>query len=425
MLASRKTQPAHLSPLTTEPQQALTHALQQIADSLRVIAANTQSETSAAEQTSDIFQAQQEAERQLEASPIAAFLKDDAVTDILINNESEIYINRSASLEKAEVTFSDAQSLLQLAEIIAASVGRKLDPKRPLVDARLMDGSRVNIIAPPMAVNGIAVSIRKFPKREITLDSLVSGNLMSRQVAGFLRLCAECRVSLMVSGGTGTGKTTMLNAISQFIPSNERIITIEDTAELRLQQPHVVKLETKIPDIYGQRRTEVNATDLVRNALRMRPDRIIVGEVRGEEAYDMIQAMNTGHEGSMSTIHANSPRDAVTRLENLLSSTMPNTPASNIRRQIVSAIKIIVQLGYTREGQRVITNITELVGMEGDVPTTQELFTLVEDTVNRPGSYIHKWNAIVPHHANLTERAKQEGVFPHVEGMMAPSIALI
>ncbi|MFO1243391.1 MAG: CpaF family protein [Rickettsiales bacterium] len=365
-----------------------------------------------------MYRAQREAERQLAASPIAPLLNDDSITDILINSESEIYINRSGRLERTEMQFPDSESLLTLVETIAASVGRRIDPERPMVDARLSDGSRVNVIAPPMAVKGIAISIRKFPKHEITLDSLVASGSMTKQMADFLRLCAECKVSLIVSGGTGTGKTTMLNAISQYIPDDERIITIEDTAELRLQQPHLVKLETKVPHIFGDRKSEVNATDLVRNALRMRPDRIIVGEVRGDEVFDMVQAMNTGHEGSMSTIHANSPRDALTRLENLLSPVMQNTPVSNIRRQIVSAIRLIVQLGYGKDGVRMITSITELVGMEGEIPTTQEIFTVHEDTLTEPGKtkYIHKWTAIVPHHAKLTERAKAEGVFPHVQG---------
>lgn len=370
---------------------------------------------SAAMTASEMYAAQKEAEQQIAASTLAPLLSDESITDILINSESEIYIKRGGKLEKTETQFPDAESLLILAETIALSVGRRIDPERPMVDARLSDGSRVNIIAPPMAMKGVTISIRKFPKQEITLDSLVDKGSLSRQVADFLKLCAECRVSMVVSGGTGTGKTTILNAISQYIPNDERIITIEDTAELRLQQPHIVKLETKQPHIYGDRRSEVNATDLLKNALRMLPDRIIVGEVRGEEVFDMVQAMNTGHEGSMSTIHANSPRDALTRLENLLSPVMQNTPVANIRRQIVSAIRFIIQLGYTKEGERMVTNITELVGMEGEVPTTQEIFTLHEDTVTEPGKtkYIYKWTAIVPHHTKLTQRAKEAGIFPH------------
>ena len=394
----------------------LTQAAVQIANSLQnliqpiehYIASNSATENFSAKQ---LYKAQIEAEHQLAASPIASLLQDENITDILINNHSEIFVNRDGKLEKTEVSFPDAESLLNLAESIAASVGRHIDPERPMVDARLSDGSRVNIIAPPMAINGVAISIRKFPKQEITLQSMVQNGAVSQQMADFLRLCAECRVSMLVTGGTGTGKTTMLNAISQYIPNDERIITIEDTAELRLQQPHIVKLETKLPHIYGDRRSEVNATDLVRNALRMRPDRIIVGEVRGEEVFDMIQAMNSGHEGSMSTLHANSPRDAMTRLENLLSPVMHNTPVANIRRQIVSAINLIIQLGYGKDGMRKVTSITELVGMEGDVPTMQEIFTLHKDAQNET----HQWTAIVPRHAKLSERAKAEGVFPHME----------
>lgn len=340
------------------------------------------------------------AEELLSASPIAQLIADDEVTDILINGPREIYINRNNQLERTDITFPDNRSLRRLARAIAGSVGRSIDPRRPLVDARLRDGSRVNIIFPPMSVDGVSISIRKFPKQELTLESLEEKGELTKQMAEFLKFCAECRISLLISGGTGTGKTTLLNAISRFIPTTERIITIEDTAELRLQQPHVVRLETKEPSVINERREEVNASDLVRNCLRMRPDRIIVGEVRGPEAYDMIQALNTGHDGSMTTVHANTARDAFTRIENLTGLRMQNTPAGSIRRQIVSAFGFIVQIAYNAEGKRVISNITEIVGMEGETPTMQDIFTLREEP-GVPGRQV--WTGIIPHHPRLAE----------------------
>lgn len=355
----------------------------------------------------------------LAESPIAPFLKDDGITDILINGPYEIYVNRSEGLEKTDSRFENSNALRSLAKAIANAVGRFLDPKRPLVDARLKDGSRVNIIAPPMAIDGITLSIRKFPKQEITLEDLVEKKEMSPALAEFLALCAQCKVSLLISGGTGTGKTTLLNAISRFIPHQERIITIEDTAELRLQQPHVIRLETKSPQVLGAREEEVNASDLVRNALRMRPDRIIVGEVRAAEAYDMIQALNTGHAGSMSTVHANTPRDAFTRIENLMAPRLQNTAAGSIRRQIVSAINIVVQLVYTQDGKRIVESISEIVGMEGDIPTMQEIFKLQErrDDQGRI-HYTHLWTQIIPHQPRLAEAMRASAAFaPSLEKM--------
>jgi pilus assembly protein CpaF len=348
----------------------------------------------------------------LAASPLAAFLADDGITDIFVNGFDEIWINRSEVLEKTNASFADAKSLRTLANAVASSVGRPLDPRRPLVDARLKDGSRVNIIAPPMAVDGLNLSIRKFPKQEILLETLIEKGEMSGEVAEFLKLCAQCRISLLVSGGTGTGKTTMLNAISRFIPDNERIITIEDTAELRMQQPHVVRLEVKEPQLFGERREEVNASDLVRNALRMKPHRIIIGEVRGDEAYDMIQALNTGHDGSMSTVHANTPRDAFTRIENLMSPRMPNAPAAHIRQQIVSVLSLIVQIVYNADGKRMVSSISEVVGMEGDVPTMHEIFTLKEHKDEKGAvHYVQKWNNILPRHPKLSQAMREHPVF--------------
>jgi len=352
----------------------------------------------------------------LRESPIYPLLGDDTINDILINGPFEVYITRHDKLEKTDIAFRDSRSLMVLATAIAASVGRTIDPNRPLVDARLKDGSRVNIIAPPMAVGGITVSIRKFPHQEITIEKLIENGEMTEQVAEFLKLCVESRVSILISGGTGTGKTTLLNAISHFVPETERIITIEDTAELRLQQPHVVRLETKEPHTLGERKEEVNAADLVRNALRMRPDRIIVGEVRGGEAYDMIQALNTGHAGSMTTVHANTPRDAFTRLENLIGSRMPNTPANNVRQQMVSALNIIIELVYESSGKRRISSIMEVVGMEMDTPTMQEIFTL-------PQGSKQTWTSIVPHHQKLAEAVRSSPYFQKALNAMEKTIS--
>jgi pilus assembly protein CpaF len=345
----------------------------------------------------------------LSASPIAPLLADDDITDIFINGHQEIYINRGDALQKTDLSFPDAKNLHTLANAIASSVGRALDHHRPLVDARLRDGSRVNIIAPPMAIDGLTMSIRKFPKQEIVLETLIEKGEMSGQMAEFLKLCAECRVSLLISGGTGTGKTTLLNAISRFIPASERIITIEDTAELRLQQPHVVRLEIKEPHIITQRVEEVNASDLLRNALRMRPDRIIVGEVRGDEAYDMIQALNTGHDGSMTTVHANTPRDAFARIENLLGPRMQNTPAASVRQQIVSAIHLIIQLVYNTDGTRMVSSISEVVGMEGEIPTMQEIFKLHQDPATH--KYTQTWSKIIPRQARLAQAIRESAAF--------------
>jgi len=355
----------------------------------------------------------QSIEKLLAESPVAALLADETINDVLINGPFEIYVGRESGLEKTNITFPNKKALSAFAEAIAHSVGRTIDPRRPLVDARLKDGSRVNIIAPPMSVSGLAISIRKFPKHEITVENLLAKGEVTSQMATFLKLCVQCHVSLLISGGTGTGKTTLLNAISRFIPENERIITIEDTAELRLQQPHVVTLETKEPHTFGERQEEVNASDLLRNTLRMRPDRIIVGEVRNIEAYDMIQALNTGHNGSMTTIHANTPRDAITRLENLIAPRMQNTPALQIRRQIVSAFNLVIQLFTDTQGRRLISSITEIVGMEGETPTMQEIFALKEDIGSTSGNiqYRQTWTGIIPHHPKLAEMMHSDNIF--------------
>ena len=304
--------------------------------------------------------------------PLEPLLQDDSVTDILVNGPKQIYVERKGKLELTNITFRDNAHVMSIATRIVTRVGRRIDESSPLVDARLEDGSRVNIIAPPLAIDGASISIRKFAKKGITLDVMVSQRNLSESLATVLKIASACRLNILISGGTGSGKTTLLNAMSQLIDHGERIVTIEDAAELQLQQPHVVRLETRPPNLEGQ--GEITMRDLVKNALRMRPDRIILGEMRGAEALDVLQAMNTGHDGSMSTIHANRPREALTRLENMVGMTGINLPSKAVRTQIASAVNMIVQVSRMRDGMRRIVNVVEVVGMEGDVITTQDLF---------------------------------------------------
>jgi pilus assembly protein CpaF len=311
------------------------------------------------------------ADEMLGLGPLEPLLKDDTISDILVVGPRTVYIERRGRLEKTDVRFKDEQHLLRIINKIVARVGRRVDESSPLVDARLPDGSRVNAAIRPVAVDGPQVSIRKFSKRPFQLQTLVDNGALPLGMAQLLAAAVEGKVSVIISGGTGSGKTTMLNALSAYIPHEERLVTIEDAAELQLQQPHVVRLETRPPTLDG--RNEIVQRDLVRNALRMRPDRIIVGEVRGGEAFDMLQAMNTGHEGSMTTIHANSPRDALARLEQMVG--MAGMPMSqlSIRAQIASAIQLVIQLTRMRDGTRRVTAISEITGMEGDVLQLQDI----------------------------------------------------
>jgi len=304
--------------------------------------------------------------------PLEPFLDDDEITDILANGPFDVYVERRGKLEKTTARFRDAQHLVNIAQRIASAVGRRIDEASPMVDARLPDGSRVNIVLPPLVLNGGTISIRKFPKEPLTLDAMVGQDNLSSEMARVLQIAARSRLNILISGGTGSGKTTLLNAISQHIDRDERVVTIEDAVELRLQQPHVVQMETRPPNIEGA--GHIPQRELVRNALRLRPDRIIVGEVRGPEAFDMLQAMNTGHDGSMSTIHANSPRDALFRLENMVMMANLNLPLRAIRMQIASALNLILHIERMRDGIRRIQNIAEIAGMEGDIITTRELF---------------------------------------------------
>lgn len=305
--------------------------------------------------------------------PLEVLIHDDSITDILINGPDNIYIERKGKLQKAnEVKFHDEAHLQQIARRIASRVGRRVDESSPMVDARLADGSRVNIIMPPLAIDGTAISIRKFSRVNITLDRMVENSNISQDMADLLKIISKCRLNVLISGGTGSGKTTLLNAMSQLIDPAERIVTIEDSAELRLQQPHVVRLESRPPNIEGE--GEIKIRDLVRNALRMRPDRIIVGEVRGEETIDMLQAMNTGHDGSMSTIHANRPREALIRLENMMSMAGFELSLRVLRSLVAGAVQLIIHTERMRDGIRRVTEITELAGIEGDVIVTHDLF---------------------------------------------------
>ncbi len=329
--------------------------------------------------------------------PIRPLLEDDSVNDILINGAGHVFVERAGKLEKTAAAFASEAALLEAAHAIAKAVGRTLDMARPLLDARLPDGSRVNIVAPPLSVDGTTISIRKFARYSVTIDQMAAQGNVSPALGELLKVIGRCRLNVMISGGTGSGKTTLLNAVSQYIDPAERIVTIEDAAELRLQQPHVVRLETR-PMRMSHGEDEVSMRDLMKNALRMRPDRILVGEVRGPEAFDMMQAMNTGHEGSISTIHANHPRDGLARLENMIAMANLNLTPQAVRAQIASAVHLIVQISRMRDGQRRVTFVSEIVGMENDVITMQDLFVFQAKGDGPDGKLVgdFKWTGIVP-----------------------------
>ncbi|MCA0034488.1 CpaF family protein [Mesorhizobium sp. B263B2A] len=331
------------------------------------------------------------ADEMLGLGPIEPLLKDDTITDIMINTHKRVFIERRGIVEETAIRFRDEAHLLRVINKIVSNIGRRVDESSPMVDARLDDGSRVNIAVRPISVDGPLVSIRKFSKNPYSLERLMAFNSIRPPMIELLRIAVQARKSILVSGGTGSGKTTLLNALSSYIPSRERLITIEDAAELQLQQPHVGRLETRPPNVEGK--GEVRQRELLKNALRMRPDRIIVGEVRGEEAFDMLQAMNTGHEGSMTTIHANTPRDAISRLEQMVGMAgMPMTHES-IRAQIASAIDIIVQTQRLSDGGRRVTSISELTGMEGNIVQLQEIYSFVRREVTSDGKVIGEFRA--------------------------------
>ncbi|MCR9981338.1 CpaF family protein [Vibrio diabolicus] len=304
--------------------------------------------------------------------PLQALVDNDEISDIMINGPSDIFIELNGKVEKSPIQFVNEKQLNTIAKRIASNVGRRIDESKPLCDARLEDGSRVNIVIPPLAIDGTSISIRKFKEQKIKLENLVQFGALSVEMAKLLSIASHCKCNILISGGTGSGKTTLLNALSGFIGSGERIVTIEDAAELQLQQPHIVRLETRQASVEGT--GEITARDLVINALRMRPDRIIVGECRGGEAFEMLQAMNTGHDGSMSTLHANTPRDAIARVESMVMMATASLPLEAIRRTIVSAVDLIVQVRRLHDGSRKILFISEIVGLEGDNVVMEDIF---------------------------------------------------
>ncbi len=321
--------------------------------------------------------------------PLEPLLKDPTISDILVNSAKTIYIERRGKIERTNVQFKDDEHLMRVIERIVSSVGRRIDESSPMVDARLQDGSRVNAIIPPLSIDGPVVSIRRFGSDPLKMASLVEFNALTKDIADMLQMVVTARLNVLISGGTGAGKTTLLNALSAYIPENERIVTIEDSAELQLQQPHVVRLETRPPNIEG--RGEVTQRDLVKNALRMRPDRIVIGEVRGGEAIDMLQAMNTGHDGSLTTVHANTPRDAMARLETMIQMTGMRLSDRAMRQQIASALNLVVQVARMSDGSRRVTSISEVTGMEGETITMQEIFQYERTGVDREGTVLGRF----------------------------------
>ncbi len=323
--------------------------------------------------------------------PLESLLADPSISDILVNSSHQVYVERAGQLQLTPVTFHDDAHLLKIIDKIVSRVGRRIDESSPMVDARLPDGSRVNAIIPPLALDGPVMSIRRFSGTPLSMDRLVEFGSLMPQMAQVLEGLAKAKVNILISGGTGSGKTTMLNILSGYIPKAERVITIEDAAELQLQQPHVIRLETRPPNIEGK--GEVTQRALVRNSLRMRPDRIVLGEVRGAEALDMLQAMNTGHEGSMATVHANTARDALSRLENMVGMSGINLPPKALRKQIASAITVVVQIARLADGKRKVTSLQEITGMEGEVITMQEIFTFKQTGIATDGTVAGHFSA--------------------------------
>jgi pilus assembly protein CpaF len=339
--------------------------------------------------------------------PLEPLLADPQISDILVNSHANIYIERRGKLEKTSITFKDDEHLMRVIERIVSTVGRRIDEAQPMVDARLPDGSRVNAIIPPLAIDGPTLSIRRFGTDPLKMPMLIENGALTKEIAILFEMCVRARLNVIISGGTGAGKTTLLNALSAFIPSDERIVTIEDSAELQLQQPHVVRLETRPPNIEG--RGEVTQRDLVKNALRMRPDRIVIGEVRGGEAIDMLQAMNTGHDGSLTTIHANTTRDALARMETMIQMTGMRLSDRAMRQQIASAVNVIIQVARLTDGTRRITSISEITGMEGEMIAMQEIFQFERTGTDTSGKVLGRFRSsgIRP---RFSERFKQYGM---------------
>jgi pilus assembly protein CpaF len=339
--------------------------------------------------------------------PLETLMADASVADILVNGYKSVYVERHGKLERTDVRFRDNQHLMNIIDRIVSNVGRRIDESSPMVDARLQDGSRVNVIIPPLALDGPVLSIRRFAVERLGVDDLVANGSLTPTVAELIHGIVKARLNVLISGGTGSGKTTLLNIVSSFISPDERIVTIEDSAELQLQQPHVARLETRPPNIEG--RGEVTQRDLVRNSLRMRPDRIVVGEVRGAEALDMLQAMNTGHDGSLTTIHANTPRDALSRVETMVTMAGVNLPIRATRAQIASAIDVVVQLERMEDGKRRLVSLQEVQGMEGDIITMAEIFKFQRRGIDAEGNVVGQFQAtgIVP---KFNEHLRQRGI---------------
>ncbi|MCH7937666.1 MAG: CpaF family protein [Proteobacteria bacterium] len=339
--------------------------------------------------------------------PLEPLIERDDIADIMVNGAGQVYIETNGKIELTDITFRDNAQLMNICQRIVTAVGRRVDESSPICDARLKDGSRVNVIAPPLAIDGAVLTIRKFKKEKLTLQSLVEFGSASPEMAQVLEVIGASRLNILISGGTGSGKTTLLNCMTRFIDPNERTITCEDSAELQLQQPHVVRLETRPPNLEGA--GEITMRDLVKNCLRMRPERIIVGEVRGPEAFDLLQAMNTGHDGSMGTIHANAPREALSRVENMIAMGGYNLPAKAVREQIAAAVHVIIQASRLRDGSRKITHITEVIGMEGEIITLQDLFVYEFEGEDANGKLIgsHRPTGMRP---NFWDKAKYFGL---------------
>ncbi|HKU74867.1 MAG TPA: CpaF family protein [Pyrinomonadaceae bacterium] len=339
--------------------------------------------------------------------PLEPLLADPTISDILVNTYANVFVERRGKLEKTAISFKDDEHLRRVIERIVSTVGRRIDEAQPMVDARLTDGSRVNAIIPPLAIDGPILSIRRFGADPLKMHMLIENGALTREIAILFEMCVKARLNIIISGGTGAGKTTLLNALSAYIPSDERIVTIEDSAELQLQQPHVVRLETRPPNIEG--RGEITQRDLLKNALRMRPDRIVVGEVRSGEAIDMLQAMNTGHDGSLTTIHANTTRDSLSRLETMIQMTGMRLSDRAMRQQIASAVNLVIQVARLTDGTRRITSISEITGMEGEMITMQEIFMFERTGVDQMGKVIGRFRStgIRPRFA---ERLKQYGM---------------
>lgn len=376
----------------------------QIATVVRDLIEEEKMPLNAAEKTEVVVEIQNEV---LGLGPIEPLLADPSVSDILVNTYKQTFVERYGVLEKTNVQFQSNEHLMRIIEKIATSVGRRIDESTPMVDARLADGSRVNAIIPPLSIDGPALSIRKFSVDPYTMTDLINFKSLTPAMGEFIGAAVKAKTNILVTGGTGSGKTTLLNVLSSYIPHNERILTIEDSAELQLQQPHVVRLETRPANIEGK--GEIVQRDLVKNALRMRPDRIVVGEVRGPEALDMLQAMNTGHDGSITTIHANSPRDALTRLEHMVGMSGVPIPALVVRQQIAAALNMVIDVERLPDGRRVVTSIQEITGMEENVVNMQEIFSFNRKTVDSRGKVIGEFRAtgIRP---LILKRLKERGI---------------